>query len=78
MRCSHPTCNHDRSKVLNARQYDDATWRSRECTECGERWSTYEIKAKGLLRIAYRLGLPLAEGRRGLMAWLRKYFGAAA
>ena len=78
MRCVHPSCEHDRSKVLNVRQYNHATWRSRECVACGERWSTYEIKARGLLRIAYSLGLPLAEGDTGLLAWLRKKFGPVA
>ncbi len=42
MRC--PKCNFDETKVLDSRQTDDGfkIRRRRECTSCGQRFTTYE------------------------------------
>lgn len=42
MRC--PVCGHQESKVIDSRNADsqNATRRRRECTKCGERFTTYE------------------------------------
>lgn len=42
MRC--PKCNYDETKVLDSRQTDDGfkIRRRRECTSCGQRFTTYE------------------------------------
>ena len=40
MRC--PYCGHADSKVVDSRSTDEGIRRRRECSECGERFNTYE------------------------------------
>lgn len=41
IRC--PACRAVSSTVTNSRRDDDTVKRRRECTKCGERWSTFEV-----------------------------------
>lgn len=41
MKC--PVCNSTRSNVLDSRKREEHIHRSRECKDCGGRFSTYEI-----------------------------------
>ncbi len=50
MKC--PKCGSTKSKVVNARKdlhelerKENAIYRRRECLECGERFTTYELRA---------------------------------
>lgn len=44
MKC--PKCRYEKSRVIDKRNNgkEDSIYRRRECTKCGHRWTTYEIK----------------------------------
>lgn len=37
-------CGCARDKVIETRRLDEATWRRRECFDCGRRWWTSETR----------------------------------
>ncbi|MGK9450324.1 NrdR family transcriptional regulator [Acidithiobacillus caldus] len=39
-----PKCGSSKHRVIDSRQYDFGVRRRRECLECGERFSTVEIR----------------------------------
>lgn len=53
-----PKCNHQHSKVIDSRPYDDGTAirRRRECLACGHRFNTYERVEKSPLLVVKRDG----------------------
>ena len=53
-----PKCNHQNSKVIDSRPYDDgsAIRRRRECLNCGYRFNTYERIEKSPLLVIKRDG----------------------
>lgn len=49
MRC--PFCNYEDTKVIDSRPSEGKKRRRRECTNCGKRFTTYEIVEKPLLMV---------------------------
>ena len=51
MTCPH--CKHSRSRVVDSRTQsnDTTTYRRRECSKCGKRYSTYEVGQLELWRL---------------------------
>lgn len=49
MRC--PFCNFEDTKVIDSRPSDEKKRRRRECTNCGKRFTTYEIVEKPTLMV---------------------------
>lgn len=49
MRC--PFCNFDDTKVIDSRPSDEKKRRRRECTNCGRRFTTYEVVEKPTLMV---------------------------
>ncbi len=71
MRC--PVCGHHDSKVIDSRNADsqNATRRRRECTQCGERFTTYERCEEQPIMVVKRDGtrepFDHAKLKRGLL-----------
>lgn len=51
-----PYCGQLETKVTNSRPVDNKIKRRRECTRCGKRFTTFEIREKPLLMIKKRDG----------------------
>ncbi|MBR6872443.1 MAG: transcriptional repressor NrdR [Ruminococcus sp.] len=49
MRC--PFCNFEDTKVIDSRPSEGKKRRRRECTNCGKRFTTYEVVEKPLLMV---------------------------
>ena len=49
MRC--PFCNFEDTKVIDSRPSDEKKRRRRECTNCGKRFTTYEVVEKPTLMV---------------------------
>lgn len=49
MRC--PFCNFEDTKVIDSRPSDEKKRRRRECTNCGKRFTTYEVVEKPHLMV---------------------------
>lgn len=49
MRC--PFCNYEDTKVIDSRPSDEKKRRRRECTNCGRRFTTYEVVEKPTLMV---------------------------
>ena len=54
MKC--PFCGFEDTKVIDSRPSEDKKRRRRECTNCGKRFTTYEIIEKPLLVVLKRDG----------------------
>lgn len=54
MRC--PFCNYEDTKVIDSRPSEDKKRRRRECTQCGKRFTTYEIVEKPILMVSKKDG----------------------
>ncbi len=54
MRC--PFCNFEDTKVIDSRPSDEKKRRRRECTNCGKRFTTYEVIEKPTLMVYKRDG----------------------
>lgn len=54
MRC--PFCSFEDTKVIDSRPADNKKRRRRECTNCGKRFTTYEIVEMPLLSVQKRDG----------------------
>lgn len=54
MRC--PFCNFEDTKVIDSRPSDEKKRRRRECSNCGKRFTTYEIVEKPMLMVYKRDG----------------------
>ncbi|WP_297958801.1 transcriptional regulator NrdR [uncultured Ruminococcus sp.] len=54
MKC--PYCGYEDIKVIDSRPVDDKTRRRRECSRCGERFTTYEAVEVPLLMVEKRDG----------------------
>lgn len=54
MKC--PYCSYPDSKVIDSRPKDDKIKRRRECTNCGARFTTYELVEKPLLMVEKKSG----------------------
>ncbi len=54
MRC--PFCNFEDTKVIDSRPSEGKKRRRRECTNCGKRFTTYEVVEKPLLMVYKRDG----------------------
>lgn len=68
MQCPH--CRRDQHKVIDTRERDDAIRRRRQCKDCGQRFTTYEHVAPGLL-ISKRDGRREPFDRQKLLAGIR-------
>ncbi|MFT3951841.1 MAG: transcriptional regulator NrdR [Oscillospiraceae bacterium] len=49
MRC--PFCGYEDTKVIDSRPSDEKKRRRRECSNCGKRFTTYEVVEKPLLMV---------------------------
>ena len=49
MKC--PFCNYEDTKVIDSRPSEGKKRRRRECTNCGKRFTTYEVVEKPLLMV---------------------------
>ncbi|NLZ45699.1 MAG: transcriptional repressor NrdR [Clostridiales bacterium] len=49
MKC--PFCNFEDTKVIDSRPSDERKRRRRECSNCGKRFTTYEVVEKPLLMV---------------------------
>jgi len=49
MKC--PFCSYEDTKVIDSRPSEDKKRRRRECTNCGKRFTTYEIIEKPMLMV---------------------------
>lgn len=49
MKC--PFCGYEDTKVIDSRPSDDRKRRRRECTNCGKRFTTYEVVEKPMLMV---------------------------
>ncbi len=54
MRC--PWCGYEDTKVIDSRSVEGKKKRRRHCTQCGKRFTTYEIIERPLLMVAKRDG----------------------
>lgn len=54
MRC--PWCNFEETKVIDSRSVEGKKKRRRHCTQCGRRFTTYEVVERPLLMVAKRDG----------------------
>ena len=54
MRC--PWCGYEDTKVIDSRSVEGKKRRRRNCTQCGRRFTTYEIVERPLLMVAKRDG----------------------
>lgn len=54
MKC--PFCGFEDTKVIDSRPSDDKKRRRRECTNCGKRFTTYEVIEKPMLMVFKRDG----------------------
>lgn len=54
MRC--PFCNYEDTKVIDSRPSEGKKRRRRECTQCGKRFTTYEVIEKPILMVIKRDG----------------------
>ncbi|MCR4862349.1 MAG: transcriptional regulator NrdR [Ruminococcus sp.] len=54
MKC--PYCGYEDLKVIDSRPADDKTKRRRECTRCGERFTTYEAVETPILMVEKKDG----------------------
>ena len=54
MRC--PWCGYEDTKVIDSRSVEGKKRRRRNCTQCGKRFTTYEIVERPLLMVAKRDG----------------------
>lgn len=54
MRC--PFCGYDDTKVIDSRPSEGKKRRRRECTQCGKRFTTYEIVERPVLMVCKRDG----------------------
>ena len=54
MRC--PWCGYEDTKVIDSRSVEGKKKRRRHCTQCGKRFTTYEIVERPLLMVAKRDG----------------------
>lgn len=54
MRC--PFCNYEDTKVIDSRPSEGKKRRRRECTQCGKRFTTYEIVEKPALMVSKKDG----------------------
>lgn len=54
MRC--PFCGYEDTKVIDSRPSEGKKRRRRECTQCGKRFTTYEIVEKPVLMVQKKDG----------------------
>ncbi len=54
MRC--PFCGYEDTKVIDSRPSEGKKRRRRECTQCGKRFTTYEIVEKPILMVIKKSG----------------------
>lgn len=54
MRC--PFCGYEDTKVIDSRPSDEKKRRRRECTQCGRRFTTYEVVEKPVLMVLKKDG----------------------
>ena len=54
MKC--PFCNFEDTKVIDSRPSEGKMRRRRECTQCGKRFTTYEIVEKPILMVSKKDG----------------------
>lgn len=54
MKC--PFCNYEDTKVIDSRPSEGKKRRRRECTQCGKRFTTYEIVEKPILMVSKKDG----------------------
>lgn len=54
MRC--PFCGYEDTKVIDSRPSEDKKRRRRECTQCGKRFTTYEVVEKPILMVIKKNG----------------------
>lgn len=54
MKC--PFCNYEDTKVIDSRPSEGKKRRRRECTQCGKRFTTYEVIEKPILMVIKRDG----------------------
>ena len=54
MRC--PFCGYEDTKVIDSRPSEGKKRRRRECTQCGKRFTTYEVVEKPILMVIKRNG----------------------
>lgn len=54
MRC--PFCGYEDTKVIDSRPSEGKKRRRRECTQCGKRFTTYEIVEKPILMVIKKNG----------------------
>ncbi len=54
MKC--PFCNFEDTKVIDSRPSEGKKRRRRECTQCGKRFTTYEIVEKPILMVSKKDG----------------------
>ena len=69
MRC--PFCHSDNSRVTDSRGNADAVRRRRECTGCGERFSTLETVLRSTVQVVKKDGRREDFDREKLLAGLR-------
>lgn len=70
MRC--PFCQHRESRVTDSRGADEGIRRRRECTACGERFTTIETVQLATLQLVKRDGRREDFSREKLLAGLRR------
>ena len=74
MRC--PFCNYEDTKVIDSRPSDEKKRRRRECTNCGKRFTTYEVVEKPTLMVTKHDGSIEAFDRdklvKGILSALKK------
>ena len=74
MRC--PFCNFEDTKVIDSRPSEGKKRRRRECTNCGKRFTTYEVVEKPLLMVYKKDGSfePLDKVKlfKGLQSAIKK------
>lgn len=54
MKC--PFCNYEDTKVIDSRPFEDKKRRRRECTQCGKRFTTYEVIEKPIIMVCKKDG----------------------
>lgn len=74
MRC--PFCNYEDTKVIDSRPSDEKKRRRRECTNCGKRFTAYEVVEKPTLMVTKHDGSIEAFDRdklvKGILSALKK------
>ena len=62
MRC--PFCNYEDTKVIDSRPSEEKKRRRRECSNCGKRFTTYEVVEKPSLMVYKKDGSFEPRNRR--------------